>query len=152
MTTRDKHIAQKKKEIEKIAKRQAGLMKQIQKLAAMPYKRPATFMRRAAKLLSLHRQIGNLEIEKQIIIARPIPKRELGGIIAGNMAVFAESSPEYITAGNLRIYPNPLVKKGESLVVISESRPIDVNALKNLDLEPKRWLHSTGKEIQIKLP
>lgn len=77
---------------------------------------------------------------------------KLGGIIAGNVAVFAESGPEYITAGNLRIYPNPLVKVGEPLVVISENSAMDENAFNSLDLEPKRWLRSEGEEIKAKLP
>lgn len=116
MTTRDKYIAQKKKEIEKIEKQQAKLMKQMQKLSSLHYKHPATLLRRVPKFLAIYRKAQALEVEKQIIISMPLPKRDIGGVVAGDMAVLPESGPEYITVGNFRIYPTTLVKKDEYIV------------------------------------
>lgn len=131
MTTRDKHIAQKKKEIEKIERQQARLENQAIKIATMPYKRPATYMRRVPRFLDIYARVKSLEVEKQIIMSMPLPKSEIGGVITGNMAVFKESGPEVIAAGNFKIYPTSFVKP-DTVLVISEGGIIDERVFKAL--------------------
>lgn len=109
MTAPDKHIAQKKMEIEKITRQQERLIKKMKIIAGLPYKRPATVTRRAGKFMAIISRIRSLEIQKQLIIVQPIPKYETGGGVMGNMAVIAVTGPEYIAVGNYKIYPTALV-------------------------------------------
>jgi hypothetical protein len=112
MTIRDKHIAQKKKEIEKIEKQQERLLKKIVAIPTKPSKRKYINFLRLAKRFAIAHQINSLEMQKQMIIARPIPKGN--GFVTDNPAIVSESGPEYI--------------------VISESGPIDENAFKKFRL------------------
>lgn len=106
----DKHIAQKKKEIEKIEKKQARLMKQIAAIPTEPHKRKDINFRRVAKVVALTMKGRSLEVQKQIIIARPIPKEGTsfapGGIILSDLAIVRETGTEYIEWGDKIIYPN----------------------------------------------
>lgn len=115
MTTHDKHIAQKKKEIEKIERQQARLLKQVAAISTTPSKRKDVNIRRIAKVLDLAMKARSLEVQKQIIISQPIPKEgtsfATGGVILSDLAIVRETGPEYIEWGEKRIYPNLLNKK-----------------------------------------
>lgn len=101
MTTRDKHIAQKKKEIEKIHRRQFRLIVRAAKIAGAPYKRPATFTKRMIKVIAITMQVRSLEIQKQMIIAQPIPKGS--GFLPGGPAIVGETGPELIITNNGKV-------------------------------------------------
>ena len=101
MINRENHIAKKKKEIEKIAKQQERLIK---KAAAIPpltqSKRIDVNLRRLGKIIAIGFQIRALEMQKQMIIAQPIPSYVSGGIVPGNIAIAGESGPELIILPN----------------------------------------------------
>lgn len=145
MTTHEQHIAQKKKEIEEISKLQTRLIKKAAAIVADPSKRIAAYRRRINRMMTLVAQARALEIQKQIILSRPIPAN---GFVPGCSAIVGESGPEVIKVGNLTIYPTPLVDR-DSIIMISESRPIDENYLKNLDLVSKSWLRSEGAAQEV---
>lgn len=94
MTARDKHIAQKRKEIEKIAKQQVRLIKKAIAIPVIPSKRKDVNLRRMAKMFAIAMQIRALEMQKQMIIAQPIPKPipnyVPGGIVPGGDAIVGE--------------------------------------------------------------
>lgn len=109
MTDRDKHIAKKRKEIEKIERQQVKL---ITKAAAIPLtasKRMDVNLRRLGKFMAMAMRIRALEMQKQMIIAQPIPKAMPnyvpGGVVPGGMAVVGECGKEIIItkAGNIEI-------------------------------------------------
>lgn len=75
MTDRDKHIAHKKKEIEKIEKQQARLIKKVVAISPLTQsKRMDVNLRRLGKFIAIGMQIRALEMQKQMIIAQPIPQ------------------------------------------------------------------------------
>lgn len=102
MTDRDKHITKKRKEIEKIAKQQARLIK---KAAAIPpltqSKRMDVNIRRLGKFMAIAMQIRALEMQKQMIVAQPIPKAS--GFLPGGPAIVGERGPELIVTNNGKI-------------------------------------------------
>jgi hypothetical protein len=112
MTTR----AQNKKEIEQITRQQERLIKKAASIPIELSKHGDVNLRRIANWFAIVHKISCLELQKLLLISRPLPKRDTGGVIEGNMAVFAETGPEYIVVGNFRVYPTPLVKKGELIV------------------------------------
>lgn len=89
MTTRDKHIAQKKKEILRISRMQVRLIVKSAKIISAPYKRTATLMKRMLKVLEIAMQIRALDIQKQLIASQPIPK--VNGFLPGGQAIVGES-------------------------------------------------------------
>jgi hypothetical protein len=104
MTSRDKHIAQKKKEIEKIVRQQAKLITRSATLLARPSKRMDVNLRRLGKMMVIGMQVRALEMQKQMIIAqpipRPIPNYIPGGVVPGGPAIVGESGHELIVTPN----------------------------------------------------
>lgn len=103
MIERDEHIARKRKEIEKIAKQQVRL---ITKAAAMVAKLSRYYkvnLRRIGKMLAIAMQVRALEMQKQMIIAQPIPNYVPGGVVSGGLAVVGESGPELIVTNNGKV-------------------------------------------------
>ena len=98
MTERDKHIAQKKKELIKIAKLQSRLIIKAAKIATLPCKRNDTLMRRMCKVLAISMQVRALDIQKQIIASQPIPKEP--GFPKGGSAIIGETGPEQIISAD----------------------------------------------------
>jgi hypothetical protein len=76
MTTREKHIAQKRKEILKIFRMQVRLILKSAKIISAPHKRPCTLTKRMVKVLKIAMQLRSLDIQKQIIISQPTPKNK----------------------------------------------------------------------------
>lgn len=109
MTTRDKHIAQKKKEIEKIHRRQFRLIVRAAKIAGAPYKRQSTLTKRMIKVVAITKQVRMLEMQKHMIIAqpipRPIPSFVPGGVVHAGSAIVGEGGKEIIITktGNIEI-------------------------------------------------
>lgn len=101
MTTRDKHIAQKRKEIEKISKQQIKLIKKAIAIPIMPSKRMDVNFRRAGKSIAIAMQVRMLEIQKQLIISQPILKGS--GFLPGGPAIVGETGPEAILTINDKI-------------------------------------------------
>lgn len=101
MTDRDKHIAKKRKEIEKITKQQVRLILKSSKIISAPYKRTSTLMKRMLKLFEISAQVRVLEMQKQIIISKPIPK--VTGFLLGGPAIVGECGPEFIVTSNGKI-------------------------------------------------
>lgn len=91
MIDRDKHIAQKKKEIQKIEKRQFTLIMKAANIAGAPYKRPATFTKRMIKVVAITMHVRALEMQKQMIMAQPVPTFVPGGIIPDAVEIVGES-------------------------------------------------------------
>lgn len=83
MTTRNKHIAQKKKEIEKIHRQQFKLIVKAANIAGAPYKRQSTLTKRMIKVAAITMQVRALEMQKQMIAAQPIPNFVPGGEVPG---------------------------------------------------------------------
>jgi hypothetical protein len=96
MTDREKHIAKKKKEIEKLTKQQIQLITKAAKIASKPYKRQSTGLRRIAEAMKISFQVRMIEMQKHMIIAQPIPNFIPGGIVPSGMPIVGESSPEQI--------------------------------------------------------
>lgn len=109
MTTRDQHIAQKKKEIQKITKQQVRLITKAAAMVAKPSKYYKVNLRRIGKMLAITMQVRALEMQKQMIIAqplpRPIPSFIPGGIVPGGVAIVGEGGKEIIITktGNIEI-------------------------------------------------
>jgi hypothetical protein len=104
MTARDKHIAQKKKEIEKIERQQVRLIKKAAAIPLTASKRMDVNLRRLGKFMEIAMQTPALEIQKQIIIAQPIP-RPIPNFVPGGIAVVGEGGKEIIITktGNIEI-------------------------------------------------
>lgn len=102
MTTRDKHIAQKRKGIEKIARLQLRLIKKAAAIPVIPSKRKDVNFRRMAKTLGIGMQIRALEMQKQMIIAQPIPK--VNGFRAGGLAIVGERGRELIVTNTGNVF------------------------------------------------
>lgn len=101
MTARDKHIAQKRKEIEKISRMQVRLILKSAKIISAPYKRTDTLMKRMLKVLEIAMQIRALDIQKQIIVSQPIPR--ITGFLPGGPAIVGERGPELILTNNGKV-------------------------------------------------
>jgi hypothetical protein len=104
MTYRKKHIVNKRKEIKKIAKHQVRLIKKAVALIAKPSKRMDVNLRRIGKMLAFAMHIRALEMQKQMIIAQPIPNYVPGGIAPGSLAIVGEGERK-----ELIITPNGFV-------------------------------------------
>jgi hypothetical protein len=103
--TRDQHIAQhKKKEIEKIARQQVRLIKKAAAIPLKPSKRMDVNFRRLGKIMAIGMQIRALEMQKQTIIAqpmpRPVPSFVPGGVVQGLPAIVGDSGKEVIVTSN----------------------------------------------------
>lgn len=85
MTEREKHIHQRRKEIEKISKRQFKLIKQSIAIAQMPAKRWQTSLKRCARIIAIALAVRQLEMQKQLIAAQPIPKFPPGSFAEGGI-------------------------------------------------------------------
>lgn len=100
MADRDKHIARKKREIEKIAKQQVRLITKSAAMVAKPSKYYKVNLRRIGKMLAIVMQVRALEMQKQIIISqpirKPIPSFVPGGVVSGGPAVVGEGGKEII--------------------------------------------------------
>jgi pyridoxal biosynthesis lyase PdxS len=96
MTEREKHIAQKKKEIERLTKQQIRLITKAAAMVAKPYKRQSTGLRRIGQSFTIFFQIRMIEAQKQMIIAQPIPNYVSGGVVSSGIAIVGESGPEQI--------------------------------------------------------
>jgi hypothetical protein len=118
MTTREKHIAQKKKEIEKITKQQVRLVKKAVAIPLKPSKRLSVNLRRLGKMMAIGMQIRALEMQKLMIIAQPIPRPipcyVPGGVVPVGPAIVGESGKELILSpnGNINVsipnqHPDP---------------------------------------------
>ena len=94
MTTREKHIAQRKKEIEMIARQQVRLIKKAAAIPVMLSKRKDVNLRRMAKTFAIGMQVRMLEMQKQLIMAQPIPKYPPGSTTPGSPAIVGETGPE----------------------------------------------------------
>lgn len=96
MTARDKHIAQKKKEILKISRVQARLILKSAKIIYAPCKRTGTLMKRMLKVLEIAMQVRALDIQKQIIASQPIPLPTPnfipGGVVPGGPAIVGKAA------------------------------------------------------------
>lgn len=107
MTTREKHIAQKKKEIEKITKQQVRLVTKTAKIVSKPSKRMDVNLRRIGKMMAIAMQVRALEMQKQIILSKPIPRPVPsfvpGGVAPGGLAVVGERGPELILTNNGKV-------------------------------------------------
>jgi hypothetical protein len=79
---------------------QLSLIKQVAKMSALPAKRPAATLRRVGKLLAIDLQIRQLEMQKQMIIAQPIPNYIKGGMSSNSIAIVGEAGPELIITPN----------------------------------------------------
>jgi hypothetical protein len=115
MTTRDRHIAQKKKEILKIAKQQVRLIKKAAALVSKPSKRINVNLRRIGKMMAITMQIRALEMQKQMIIAQPAPKPAPnllpGGVMPEGPAVVGEGDRKEViitSSGNVFV-PSEMV-------------------------------------------
>lgn len=108
MNDREKHIAQKKKEILKISRLQVRLIKKAAKIATMPHKRIDTLMRRMGKVVVISMRIRALEMQKQKIIARPIPKPVPnfvhGGVLPGGHAIVGKCGRELIVTNTGNVF------------------------------------------------
>lgn len=100
MTTRDKHIARKKKEIEKIAKQQVKLITKAAAMVSKPSRYYKVNLRRIGKMMAIAMQVRALEMQKQIIIAQPIPKKEFQ---SGGPAIVGEGCRELILTSNGKV-------------------------------------------------
>lgn len=111
MTERDEHIARKRKEIEKIAKQQVKLITKAAAMVAKPSKYYKVNLRRIGKMLAIAMQVRALEMQKQMIIAqpipRPIPNYVPGGIVPSGPAIVGEDGPELIISpkGIINVLP-----------------------------------------------
>lgn len=109
MTDREKHIAKKRKEIQKISRMQVNLILKSAKIISAPYKRSGTLMKRMLKVMEIAMQVRSLDIQKQIIasqpIPRPIPNFIPGGVVHGGPAIVGEGGKEIIITktGNIEI-------------------------------------------------
>lgn len=101
MTDRDKHIAQKKKQIEKIHRQQFRLIEKAADMVAKPSKYHKVNLRRIGKMLAILMRVRTLESQKQMIMAQPIPK--VNGFLPGGPAIVGESGPELIVTNNGKI-------------------------------------------------
>lgn len=112
MIDREKHITDKRKELEKLCKQQIKLIVKAVKIAAKPYKRQSTGLRRIGQSLTIFFQIKMIEAQKQIIIAQPIPNYVPGGVVPGGVTIVGESGPEQIilpdgTIATTNQHPHP---------------------------------------------
>jgi len=98
MIDRNQHIAQKKKELLKIAKQQMRLITKAAAMIAKPSKYQAVNMRRLSKMIAMTMQVRALEMQKQMIIAQSIPK--INGFLPGGPAIIGESGRELIITNN----------------------------------------------------
>jgi hypothetical protein len=96
MTTREKHIAQKRKELERLCKQQIRLITKALKIAAKPCKRQSTALRRIGQSLAIGFQVRMIEAQKQMIMAQPIPNYVPGGVVPGGIAIVGESDRKEI--------------------------------------------------------
>jgi hypothetical protein len=64
MTAREIHIAQKRKELERLCKQQIRLITKAVKIAAKPCKRQSTAWRRIGQSLAIGFQVGIIEAQK----------------------------------------------------------------------------------------
>ena len=101
MTIRDKHIAQKRKEIEKIARQQVRLITKTAAMVARPSKYHAVNLRRIGKMMAIAMQVRALEMQKQILISQPIPK--INGFLPGGPAIVGEGCRELILTSNGKV-------------------------------------------------
>lgn len=101
MTTRDQHISRKRKEIEKIAKQQLKLIKKAMAIPLTASKRMDVNLRRLGKFMAIAMKVRALEMQKQMIMAQPIPK--VDGFLPGGLAIVGESGPELIVTNNGKI-------------------------------------------------
>lgn len=101
MTARDKHIAQKRKEIEKIAKQQVRLIMKAANTIAKPSKHMDVNLRRIGKMIVIAMQVRMLETQKQIIASQPIPKGE--GFAPGALGIVGDGGPESIDSKSVKI-------------------------------------------------
>jgi hypothetical protein len=104
MTEREKHIAQKKKEIKKITKQQVRLVKKAVAIPLKPSKRMNVNLRRLGKMIAICMQIRVLEMQKLMIIARPLPRSipsfVPGGIVPVAPTIVGEAGHEIIVSPN----------------------------------------------------
>lgn len=60
-------------------------------IAGAPYKRPATFTKRMIKVVAITMHVRALEMQKQMIMAQPVPTFVPGGIIPDAVEIVGES-------------------------------------------------------------
>jgi hypothetical protein len=96
MIDREKFLEQKRKEIQEVCKEQIRLTKKAANLAGKVYKTMPARMRNLGKVMVICFQIRSLEIQKQIIISQPIPKKEFpsGGIMGNGPAIVGGTGKE----------------------------------------------------------
>lgn len=100
MTEYNKHIAQKRKEIEKLAKQQVKLITKAAAMVSKPSKYYKVNLRRLGKMLAITIQVRAIEMQKQMIIAQPIPNYVPGGVVPSGTAIVGEDGPELIISPN----------------------------------------------------
>lgn len=104
MTDRDKHIALKKKEIQKIAKQQMRLIIKAAAMVAKPSKYYKVNLRRIGKMLAITMQVRALEMQKQMIIAQPIPNFASGISPLKRIATIGATGPELIITNTGNVF------------------------------------------------
>lgn len=104
MTIPDKHIAQKKKEIEKIVKQQVRLVTKAAAMVAKPSKYHAVNIRRIGKMFAITMQLRALEMQKQMIIAQPIPNFASGISPLKGIAMISEIGSELVVTNTGNVF------------------------------------------------
>jgi hypothetical protein len=115
--TKEQFKKQKERELKKLMRKQLSLIKKVAKISIVPAKRPSTTLCRVGKLLAIGLQIRQLEMQKQMIIAQPIPNYIKGGVSSSGIAIVGEAGLELIITPNGSInvptayqHPNPHIE------------------------------------------
>lgn len=80
MTEKEKFIAKRGKEVEKISREQIRIAAKAGKLALKQYKTQPARLRNLHKIIVLAAQIKMLQVQKATIASQPFPKFRKGGM------------------------------------------------------------------------
>lgn len=103
MTDREKHIAERRKELAKLTKQIERLIIRGKKIGEKKYKTPAGQIRNLGRVIAIVAHINSIVFRAHVIMSQPIPKFPKGGIYPNGPAIVGDNGkPEIIITPNGR--------------------------------------------------
>lgn len=98
MTDREKHIAERRKELAKLTKQIERLIIRGKKIGEKKYKTPAGQIRNLGRVIAIVAHINSIVFRARVIMSQPLPKKEFpkGGIAPNGPAIVGDNDKEEI--------------------------------------------------------
>lgn len=93
MTDREKHIAERRKELAKLAKQIERLIIRGKKIGEKKYKTPAGQIRNLGRVIAIVGHINSIVFRAHVIMSQPIPRKDFpeGGMVPNGPAIITDN-------------------------------------------------------------